>query len=340
VTLQKSLLEAAALASWGAVVAATQLGDTKLPEDVVASLALAIHAAVAAGAPARQALYLLVGTAAALAKERSGHHATALVATGGIEALQAALDCLPRDKWGAFELLVGTHAASAIGLTAQHLGELSQPLWRDPEAQLQGAHRPALNRKHVLLTLLNTLGPRKRHQHQQMEEVAASAAMLLATHYDHPTDASSSAEQLAVAAEVKGLVAAVAYVAEGDDCVGKSHEQRARVLQYLLAACWGMLRKPVPRHVFLESDGLRTLLGAGAALRQGMLTATHATDAAVIAGMHHIAALWLCLWPLKQAWAAAAAAAGAGQERTLLDKLALWTTDGTDGVLPELAPQV
>ena len=61
--LQTSLLEAAALASWGAVVAATHLGDTRLPADVAASLARAIHAAVAAGAPARQALYLLVGAA-------------------------------------------------------------------------------------------------------------------------------------------------------------------------------------------------------------------------------------------------------------------------------------
>lgn len=339
--LQKSLLEAAALASWGGVVAATQLGDAKLPDNVAASLAMSIHAAVAAGAPARQALYLLVGTAAALAREGSGHHATALVATGGIEALQAALDCLPRGKWGAFDLLVGTHAASALGMVAQHLGDRSQPRWRDPEAQLKGAHRPALNLKNVLLTLLNTLGPRKRCQHQEMEEVAASAVMLLATHYDHPTDASSSAEKSAVVAEVKGLVAAVAYVAEGDDsCNEKSQEKRARVLQYLLAACWGMLRQPVPRHVFLENDGLRALLGAGVVLREGMLAATLATDAAVIAGMHHIAALWLCLSPLKDAWAAAAAAAGAGQERTLLDKHALWTTDDADGVLPELGPQV
>jgi len=84
-----------------------------------------------------------VGTAAALARESSGHHAALLVATGGIEALQAALDCLPRGEWGAFDLLVGTHAASAIGLVAQHLrhdshdSHDSQPLWRDPEAQLQ-----------------------------------------------------------------------------------------------------------------------------------------------------------------------------------------------------------
>ena len=84
-----------------------------------------------------------MGTAAALARESSGHHAALLVATGGIEALQAALDCLPRGEWGAFDLLVGTHAASAIGLVAQHLrhdshdSHDSQPLWRDPEAQLQ-----------------------------------------------------------------------------------------------------------------------------------------------------------------------------------------------------------
>ena len=80
--------------------------------------------------------------------------------------------------------------------------------------------------------------------------MAASAVMLLATQYayDQPTDApspspspssSSSAEAAAVAAEVKGLVAAVGYVAEGDECAGKSHEQRARVptLPLILTKC-------------------------------------------------------------------------------------------------------
>jgi hypothetical protein len=233
--LHKSLLEAAALATWGAVTAATQFDDAKLPAELAASLAAAIGGAVAAGAPARQALYLLTGSAAALARETSGYHAAALVTAGGVEALQAALDCLPRGAWGAFERLVGCHAASALGLLALHVGD-GAALWRGAEATLEGVHRPALNRRNVMLTLLNTLGPKKRFQHQEMEEVAGSAIMLLATHYHHVAAAEYSEE-------VHGLAAAVRYVAEGADCVSKSPEQRARVLQYLLAACWGMLRQ-------------------------------------------------------------------------------------------------
>jgi hypothetical protein len=96
--------------------------------------------------------------------------------------------------------------------------------------------------------------------------------------------------------------------------------------------------------VFLEAGGLNVLLGAGSALREGLRVASQVTHAAVVAAMHHIASLWLCLAQLKEAWAAAAAAAGAGVERVARGRHALWTTQpggkGGGGVLPELGPQV
>ena len=59
------------------------------------------------GSLGRDALYLLMGSVAALGGETSGIHSAMLVNTGGVQAIQATLDSLPHSKWTDRELMIG-----------------------------------------------------------------------------------------------------------------------------------------------------------------------------------------------------------------------------------------
>jgi chemotaxis response regulator CheB len=73
----------------------------------VAELSEALLEANSLGPHGHNAVFLLVGAMASLAAEPTGHHALLMVTTGGVQALQAVLQSLPKqEEWSQLQLTV------------------------------------------------------------------------------------------------------------------------------------------------------------------------------------------------------------------------------------------